>query len=149
MVTLVQSAAVRLISGEMRYDRRKLRSQCHIEVTDVECDEMGRVKRTSNVVPQEPRPQPPPTPTPQPPNPNHGVGPDACEAYRRAGRSDLAAICRMFGNGPRRNRFRHCLQFSFYAPRNGRGGYIDSPAFGILGPLVGPGVHLGCLDYAF
>ena len=46
----MQSAGVRLISGGMKYDRKNLRSQCDIEVTDVACDEMGRVKRTSSVV---------------------------------------------------------------------------------------------------
>jgi RHS repeat-associated protein len=90
-------------------------------------------------------------------NTSQSVGTEGCERYAQGGRPDLALICRTFGNGTRTNKMRKCLLDRFLIPSDGRGGhgrggYVDSDritVWGMLGPIVGPSVHVNCFEESY
>jgi RHS repeat-associated protein len=66
---------------------------------------------------------------------NGSIATTSCDAYRKGRRPDLYGLCQyVFGNGPRLNFIRGCLQANF-DPKTGR--YNDSSPLGVLvfGPL--------------
>jgi RHS repeat-associated protein len=87
---------------------------------------------------------------------NAGADVKTCDIYTKAGRPDLALLCRLFGDGPRTNPYRQCLQSNFYGPsgQQKRGQYFEfDPLNGLSGglavPSYGPGTHLACLSVLF